>query len=113
MTSRSAKSQEMALDGSDRWAAHPLGRSLRCVQCRSVRPLSFESVSADQERWRCDSCGRVYAHWEGMPVILDVDSIAPLETYTEDRPMSFPRLKRAAPGVFNWMRRTFRAYSRL
>jgi SAM-dependent methyltransferase len=48
-----------------------------------------------------------------MPVILDGDSIAPLETYTEDRPMSFPRLKRAAPGVFHFLRRTIRAYSRL
>ena len=75
--------------------------------------MTLEAVSTDEKRWRCDSCGRVYAHWEGMPLILEMESIAPLETYTDDRPMSFPRLKRAAPRVFRLMRGAFRAYSRL
>jgi O-antigen/teichoic acid export membrane protein/SAM-dependent methyltransferase len=107
------ESRVPALDGNDRWETHPLRRSLRCVECRSARPLSLEIVSTDQKRWRCDSCGRDYAHWEGMPLILERDSIAPLETYTEDRPMSFPRLKQAAPGLFRLLRGAVRAYSRL
>ncbi len=94
------------------WLTHPLTRSLRCVGCPCREPLRFERGD-NRSVWRCPRCDRKYEHWEGMPVIVEAEALRPEETYSESHPKALKRLRRSSPGLFDLLKRVYRAYIRV